>query len=430
MQKQKTESCIRTEIIAGITTFLTMSYIVAVNPAILSSNGTGMAFSGVLTATVMLCFLGTLLMGLYAKLPFAVAPGMGLNAFFTFSIIIGQQIPWQTALGMVFWSGLLFVIISATPIREKIANAVPEHLRIAVAAGIGIFLSFIGLKNAGFIVADPVTFIKTGPFDFRTGLSFVGLAIIAILSSKKNPFAYLVGISVMVIGAAMTNQIQMPVTFFSAPDFQSVFFKVDWLGALELSLLPAIISIFFTDLFDSLSTFVGVSHANQLLDEHGQPQRMRQGLLVDAISTMIAAPLGTSAGTAYVESSAGIEMGGRTGLTSVVTAFCFLPCLFLAPTLAIIPEFATAPVLLMVGASMFKSVRGFSSLGIFDRIEDALPAFLTLILIPLSFSITQGILWGFLSHAVLYTLVGRRKDLSPWAIGIAILSAGLLIIPK
>ncbi len=414
----------KSEIIGGLTTFFTMSYIVIVNPAILSAEGTGMAFSGVLTATVLLCFLMTLMMGLYAKLPFAVAPGMGINAFFTYSIILGQKIPWEVALGMVFWSGVLFLLISATPIREKIANAIPIHIRIASAGGIGIFLSFIGLQNAHFIAPDPITMVHIGALDYRTWLTAIGLLIIVFFSRRKNPFAFLISILFVTLATFAQGKIEMPASFFSMPDFNSVFLKLDIWGALKPAFLPAIISIMFTDLFDSISTLIGVSHATGLLDENGQAKNLKQGLIVDSFATLVAGPLGTSAGTAYIESTAGIEAGGKTGTASVVTALCFLPCLFLAPLLGLVPTFATASVLIMVGAMMFKSILGLK----LEQFEDLVPAFLTLILIPLTFSITQGILWGLFSHLALYLIAGRRRELSPTMIAIGLLSASLLCI--
>src|SRR5687768_160210 len=400
---------IRTEAVAGVTTFFTMAYIVVVNPAILSTPGTGIAFSGALTATVLLCFTMTLLMGVYAKLPFAVAPGMGINAYFTFTVILTQQVWWQTALGIVFWAGVLFLLISVTPIRETIAKAIPAELRIATAAGIGIFLTFIGLKNAGLITSDPVTFVKLGTLGFTTLLTGVGFIVTVMLLIRRSAFAYLAGISIVTMLAWATGLVKAPDQMFSAPDFQTVFLKLDILGALKLSLLPAIIGILFTDLFDSISTFMGVAHAADLLDENGNPRNLRQGLIVDSIATFGAGVAGTSSGTAYIESIAGIDSGGRTGWTSVFTALCFLPCFFLAPLAAMVPPFATAPVMIFVGAAMFKSVGQIR----LAKIEEGLPAFLTIILIPLTFSITQGILWGFISHVGLYLATGRRKDVHP-----------------
>jgi AGZA family xanthine/uracil permease-like MFS transporter len=421
---QDQKPSIRTEAIAGITTFFTMAYIVVVNPSILSTEGTGMAFSGVLTATVLLCFTMTLLMGLYAKLPFAVAPGMGINAFFTFTIILTQKVWWQVALGIVFWAGVLFLIISVTPVRETIARAIPKELRIGTAAGIGIFLTFIGLKNAGLIASDPITFVKLGTLGVPALLTILATAISVWLLTRKSAFAFLAGIIFATAVGWAFGLVKAPESFFSTPDFQTVFLKLDILGALKLSLLPAIIAIMFTDLFDSISTFIGVAHAANLLDENGQPKNLKQGLVVDSFATLGAGLAGTSSGTAYIESIAGVEMGGRTGLTSVFTALCFLPCFFLAPLAGMVPSFATASVLILVGASMFRSVGQIS----FSKIEEGLPAFLTIILIPLTFSITQGILWGFISHVGLYLIVGRQREIHPMMYALAAVSIGLLLL--
>jgi len=414
---------LRTEAIAGLTTFFTMAYIVILNPSILST-GTGMDFNGVLTATVLVCFVMTLLMGLYAKLPFAVAPGMGLNAFFAFTIILTQKVWWQVALGIVFWAGVLFLLISITRVRETIAKAIPGELRMATAAGIGIFLTFIGLKNAGFVDSDPVTFVRLGTLDHKSLLTIIGFTITVVMMIRRSVFSFLTGIFVVTIIAWATGLTKAPEHFFSAPDFHTVFLKLDIFGALKLSLLPAIITILFTDLFDSISTFIGVAHAADLLDEQGNPKNLRQGLIVDSIATLGAGIAATSSGTAYIESIAGINMGGRTGVTSIFTALCFLPCFFLAPIAAMVPYYATAPVLILVGASMFKSVSQIA----FSKIEEGLPAFLTIILIPLTFSITQGILWGFISHVGLYLIVGRRRDIHPVMFVLALISVGLLIL--
>src|SRR5215216_2858701 len=415
---------LRTEAIAGITTFFTMAYIVVVNPTILSTPGTGMAFSGVLTATVLVCFVMTLLMGLYAKLPFAVAPGMGINAFFTFTIILTQRVWWQTALGIIFWAGVLFLLISVTPVRETIAKAIPPELRIATAAGIGIFLTFIGLKNAGLITSDPVTFVKLGTLGTQALLAILGLVVTVILMIRRSALAFLAGIFVVTLVAWAAGQVTPPDRLFSPPDFRTVFLKLDILGALKLSLLPAIIGILFTDLFDSISTFIGVAHAADLLDEEGNPRNLRQGLIVDSVATCGAGLGGTSSGTPYIKSTAGINSGGRTGMTSVFTALCFLPCFFLAPLAGMVPVYATTPILVLVGASMFKSVNQID----FGKIEEGLPAFLTIILIPLTFSITQGIFWGFISHVGLYLIVGRRKEIHPVMYVLALIAIGLLLL--
>lgn len=412
------------EMVGGITTFFTMSYIVVVNPSILATEGTGMSFNGVLTATVLLCFLMTLLMGVYAKLPYAVAPGMGINAFFTYTIILGEQVPWPTALGMVFWSGVLFLLISLFPIREKIAIAIPDTLRIAVATGIGMFLTFIGLKNAGMIVSDPATFVKMGVLNGQSLLTLLGMALMLYLYIRRSAFAFLGGIFVITLGSLALGWIRLPSSLFSRPDFTSVFFQLDYWGALRLSAAPTILSILFTDLFDSLSTFIGVSHATGLVDKQGQPQNLRQGLIVDAWATLGAGVLGTSSGTAYIESAAGIEAGGRTGWTAIYASLCFLPCLFIAPLASIVPEYATAPVLIFVGALLFRSIAHLP----LQRIEDYFPAFVTIVLIPLTFSITQGILWGFISYISVMVLVRKRKQISSILWGIGGLSVFLLFI--
>jgi AGZA family xanthine/uracil permease-like MFS transporter len=417
---------LRTEAIAGVTTFFTMAYIVVVNPSILSTEGTGMPFAGVLTATVLVCFTMTLLMGVYARLPFAVAPGMGLNAFFAFTIILGRRVPWPVALGIIFWAGVLFLAVSLTPVRARIARAIPRQLRTATAAGIGVFLTFIGLKNAGVVAADPVTFVRVGTLGLPTLLMLLGLALNVLLLKRKSPFAFLAGIFAVTLIAWAAGLVEAPRQFFSPPDFRSVFLKLDILGALRLSLLPAVVAVLFTDLFDSISTFIGVSQAAGMLDEEGHPRRLREGLIVDAWATLGAGLAGSSSGTAYVESVAGVNVGGRTGLTSVFTALCFLPCFFVAPLAGMVPPYATAPVLILVGAFMFSSVPSLD----FTHIEDALPAFLTIILIPLTFSITQGILWGFISHAGLYLLAGRGREVGPAMYALALVSVGLLLLER
>jgi len=401
-----------------------MSYIVVINPAILATEETGLPFTGVVTATVAISLLMTLLMGLYAKLPFAVAPGMGLNAFFAYTIIAGLGVPWQTALGMVFWSGVLFLLISIIPLREWITRAIPVQLRLAAAAGIGLLLTFIGLQRAGIVVSDPVTLVRVGPLGLETGLAVFGIVIIAILVHQGNPLAFLAGIFAVTLLAWLAGRIDVSGPLVSAPDFTSTLFHLDLLGSLKLALLPATLSLLFTDLFDSISTFVGVSQATGLTDSKGQPRNLRKGLLVDAIATLSSGIFGTSPGTTYIESSAGIHAGGRTGLTSVVTALCFVPCLFMAPLVAVVPAYATSPVLIVVGLYMFRTIADLS----LTRIEDSLPAYLTILLIPLTFSITQGILWGLVSFVVLYLVVGRGREVSAALYCLGILAALLLAV--
>ena len=412
------------DVIGGVTTFFTMAYIVVVNPAILSTPGTGMPFTGALTATVLIASSMTLLMGLYARLPFAVAPGMGLNAFFAFTIVLQGKVPWQTALGMVFLAGVLFLAVSATPLREHIALAIPSSLRQAAAAGIGLLLTFVGLRNAGLIVGDPATLVRMGTLDHRAVFLLIGILIAVALMRRRNPLAFLTAIFSVTALAWMLGYATPPEHLVSAPDFSSAFLALDIRGALKLALLPAIVAILFTDLFDSLSTFIGVAHAAGLTDSDGRPINLRRGLIVDAVATMASGLAGTSPGTAYVESIAGIRMGGRSGRASVVTALCFVPCFFLGPLVSAVPGYATAAVLVLVGVAMFQSIATID----FSSIEDALPAFVTVVLIPLTLSITQGILWGFLLHALLYAVAGRWREVSLTLWLLAALSAGLLLL--
>lgn len=412
------------DVAGGVTTFFTMAYIVVVNPSILASPGTGMPFSGVLTATVLVASTMTLLMGVYARLPFAVAPGMGLNAFFAYTIVLQQHVPWQAALGMVFWAGVLFLLVSGTGLRETIATSIPANLRLAAASGIGLLLTLIGFRNAGLIDADPATIVRVGAIDHRAVLLLAGLLIAVVLHRRHNPLAFLTAIFGVTITAWTLGYAAPPDRVFSAPDFSSVFLKLDIAGALQLSLLPAIVSILFTDLFDSLSTFIGVAAAAHLTEADGRPLNLRRGLIVDAFATLGAGLAGSSSGTAYVESIAGIRMGGRTGRASVVTALCFVPCFFVAPLAAAVPSYATAPVLILVGLAMFQMITRVN----FNAVEDSLPAFVTVVLIPLTLSITQGILWGFLLHALLYAALGRARDVSVPMWILAALSAGLLFL--
>jgi adenine/guanine/hypoxanthine permease len=412
------------EIIAGITTFFTMAYIVIVNSAILSTPGTGMPFSGVLTATVLVCSTMSILMGLYAKLPFGVAPGMGLNAFFTYTIVLQGGVPWPVALGIIFWAGVLFLLVSTTPLREGIAMAIPPSLRFATAGGIGLLLTFIGLQNAGFVADNPATLVGVGKLDHRALITLLGLAVIVLLTRIGSPLAFLAGIFVSTAAAWAGGWVQHPASWFSAPDFSSVFLKLDVLGALKLTLAPAIVAVMMTDLFDSISTFIGVAQAANMLDAEGRPKNLRKGLIVDALATLGAGLFGSSSGTAYVESIAGIRMGGRTGLTAVVTGLCFLPCLFIAPLANAVPPYATAAVLIMVGVAMFHMVVRIP----FDRVEVGVPAFATLVLIPLTFSITQGMLWGFILHAALHALWGRAREVSGAVWALAAISVALLVL--
>ncbi|RKY00807.1 MAG: NCS2 family permease, partial [Spirochaetes bacterium] len=327
-------STVGTEVIAGIATFLAMAYIIVVNPAILSQ--TGMSFSGVLFATVIVCTFSSIAMGLYANLPFALAPGMGINAFFTYTLVLGMKVPWETALGAVFISGIIFLILSIFKVRTTIVKAVPSSIRYAVAAGIGLFLTLIGFEQVGFIVQNPATVVSFGGFSLKVILFLVGLFITSILVIKKIKGNLVLGIiitsiiSLIVssIGVA-TGKLEAPLVtppkgVFALPSLE-VFLKLDIVGALKWSMIGPIFALLFTDMFDSISTFLGVAQVAGLIDKDGQPVNVGKALLVDAGATTISGLVGTSSGTTYIESAAGVEEGGRTGLTAVVTGLLFIP---------------------------------------------------------------------------------------------------------
>src|SRR6476620_282458 len=409
----KNKTTWQTEVLAGTTSFLATSYVIIVNPSILSQ--AGLPFSGVLTATVLVSFFSSLMMGLYAKNPILVAPGMGLNAFFTFTAVLGMKVPWTIALGAVFWAGILFLILSVFNIRTYIVKAIPRPLRYAIAAGIGLFITLIGFANAKFIVANPATIVGIGKLS-RALLTFLaGLLVTAILVIKEIKGGILMGILFTTLlayplgrwwaldAAPLINWQGL----IAAPDF-SLLFRLDLVHSLQWAIAPVIFAFVFTDMFDSLSTFVGLAEAADLLDENGEPRNVKKALLTDAMSTTLAGLVGSSPGTAYIESAVGIEAGGRTGLTAVIGALLFLPFLFLAPLLSMIPSIATAPALVLVGSFMLRPVTKINWL----MIDEAIPAFIAMIVIPFTYSITQGIIWGFLSWTIIKIAAGKTKDIS------------------
>jgi AGZA family xanthine/uracil permease-like MFS transporter len=403
---------IRTEFKAALASFLATVYIIAVNPMILSK--AGMPFEALVTATVLTTFIGTLLMGLLAKNPIIVAPGMGLNAFFTYAVVLGMGVSWQIALGAVFWSGIIFLILSVFKVREKIVDSIPISLRHALTVGIGLFISFIGFSNAGFIVDHPATLVTSAKMSPQIWTFIAGLFITAYLMIKKNPSAILLGIIITTIISIPLGRIYGATELvsykglFSAPDF-STFMKLDFMGSLKVSMIPVILSFVFTDLFDSVSTFIGVAEAGDLKDDKGNPRNVSKSLLADALATTISGLFGTSAATSYIESAVGVKQGGRTGLTAVFAAFMFLPLLFLSPLISMIPALATAPVLVIVGLLMTSSLKKID----WDDITEALPCFLAIMLIPLTYSISSGIIWGFLSYTFVNLALGKRYKLSP-----------------
>jgi AGZA family xanthine/uracil permease-like MFS transporter len=417
----------RTEIVAGITTFLATMYIVVVNPAIISR--TGMPFNGVLTATVLVSAFSSIAMGLYANNPIVLAPGMGINAFFTYTVVLGMGVRWETALGAVFWSGIVFILLSVFNVRTHIVRAIPAQLRCAVAAGIGLFIALIGFINAGFITSNPATIIGRSVLDEKTLTFLTGLAITAVLVAKRAKGALIIGIVFTTIGAAAIGRLwgNEPLVAWqglvAAPDF-STFLRLDLVGSLKFTMWPVIFALLFTDMFDSLSTFVGIAEAGNIKDDTGDPRNIKQSLIVDGIATTISGLAGTSSGTSYIESAAGIEEGGRTGLTAVVAGLLFLPLMFFSPLLSIVPAIATAPALVLVGVFMIKPVISIN----WAHYDNAIPAFLAMFLIPMTYSITQGIIWGFLSWTVIKILAGKGKDISPTLLIIDILAILALVV--
>ena len=400
---------IRTEIVAGITTFLTMSYILAVNPSMFGLLE-GMPAGAVFTTTALAAIIGTLAMAFLAKLPFGLAPGMGLNAFFVFTVCMGMGYSWQFALTAVFIEGILFIIMTITNIREAIVNAIPKNLRYAIGGGIGLFIAFIGMQNAGIIVNDDATLIALGDITSGTALlALIGLIITGVLYALNVKGAMLIGILVTtVIG------IPMGITEFkgivSTPEsIAPIFCKFEWHNIFTLDMLVIVFTFLFIDLFDTVGTLVGVSTKAKMVDENGRIPNLKQAFMADAIATTAGAMLGTSTTTTYVESAAGVAQGGRTGLTAFSIACCFAIALFFSPLFLSVPGAATAPVLILVGMLMMEPVRNID----FDDATEAIPSFITLIMMPLAYSISAGIMLGMISYVVINICCGKFKKLTP-----------------
>ena len=400
---------IRTEIVAGITTFLTMSYILAVNPSMFGLLE-GMPAGAVFTTTALAAIIGTLAMAFLAKLPFGLAPGMGLNAFFVFTVCMGMGYSWQFALTAVFIEGILFIIMTITNIREAIVNAIPKNLRYAIGGGIGLFIAFIGMQNAGIIVNDDATLIALGDITSGTALlALIGLVITGVLYALNVKGAMLIGILVTtVIG------IPMGITEFkgivSTPESISpIFCKFEWHNIFTLDMLVIVFTFLFIDLFDTVGTLVGVSTKAKMVDENGRIPNLKQAFMADAIATTAGAMLGTSTTTTYVESAAGVAQGGRTGLTAFSIACCFAIALFFSPLFLSVPGAATAPVLILVGMLMMEPVRNID----FDDATEAIPAFITLAMMPLAYSISAGIMLGMISYVIINMCCGKFKKLTP-----------------
>ena len=411
------QTSIKIECVAGLTTFLTMAYVIFTNPDILSDN-TGMDREALIAVTCIVSALATIMVGFLANAPIAMAPGMGLNAFFAYSLVLGDKVPWETALGVVFLSGLFFWILTLLGLRKKLVEAIPPSLVSAISVGIGLFITFIGLKNLGVIVqGSEATLVKAGQLKATVLIGMAGLVVMLFLEMIKIKGALLVGIIFSTALAAVFGFVPKPEQWITSNlNLYAVALRLDIVGALKWSLFGTIFTLMFIDMFDSVGTLVACCHQANMIDEKNRIKGLGKLLGLDAIATMIGALLGTSTTTAYIESAAGIEQGGRSGLTSVVTGILFLLALVFVPIVEIVPRYAAAPALIMVGLFMMKEVRRID----FTNLEEAFPAFIIMVMIALSYSISTGLAFGFISFAMMKVLSGKAKDVKPamWIIAI------------
>lgn len=401
---------IRTEVLAGITTFMTMAYILFVNPAILSDAIGKEAVPSLVTATALSAGLATIMMALYAKKPFALAPGMGLNAYFTYGVVLGMGYSWQVALAAVFVEGIIFVVLSLTKVRSAIIHAIPLSQKYAIGAGIGLFLTIIGMEEAGIVVDHPATLITLGVENFKTPelwLALFGLFFAGILISRRIKGALLISILTTTIIGIVLGITPAPERILALPTMDYTFLKMDLKGLFNVGAIGVVFAFFMVDFFDTLGTITGLSAKAGFLTKDGKIPDAEKILLTDAVGTTMGAVFGTSTVTTYIESAAGIEEGGRTGMTALVTGLLFLVIgLLVSPIAAIIPAYATAPALIIVGYYMLSAIRGVD----FDDPTEAIPAFLVLVTIPFTYSIADGIGMGFISYAVIKALSGRGKE--------------------
>ncbi|ECY9716907.1 NCS2 family permease [Salmonella enterica subsp. enterica] len=406
----------RTEVIAGFTTFLTMVYIVFVNPQILGV--TGMDTSAVFVTTCLIAAFGSILMGLFANLPVALAPAMGLNAFFAFVVVQAMGLPWQVGMGAIFWGAVGLLLLTIFRVRYWMIANIPVSLRVGITSGIGLFIGMMGLKNAGVIVANPETLVSIGNLTSHSVLlGVLGFFIIAILASRNIHAAVLVSIIVTTLLGWMMGDVHYNGIVSAPPSVTSVVGHVDLAGSFNLGLAGVIFSFMLVNLFDSSGTLIGVTDKAGLADEKGKFPRMKQALFVDSISSVTGAFVGTSSVTAYIESSSGVSVGGRTGLTAVVVGILFLLVIFLSPLAGMVPPYAAAGALIYVGVLMTSSLARVN----WQDLTESVPAFITAVMMPFSFSITEGIALGFISYCVMKIGTGRLRDLSPCVVIVALL---------
>ncbi len=413
---EENRTTVRIELEAGLTTFLTMAYILAVNPLILSE--AGVPIEGALFATAVAAAVGSILMGVLANYPFALAPGMGLNAYFTYGVVLGLGVPWQTALGAVFVSGVVFLVLTLGRIRELVVRAIPLPLKLATGAGIGLFIAFIGLQSAGVVAASPATLVTLGELtELPVLLALAGVVLTAALLARGWKTAIFLGIAATAAAAYLTGVAAPPARVVAIPDAGATFLAMDIRGAIALGILQVVFVFLFVDLFDTVGTLVGLGQQAGFLTEKGDLPRAQRALLADSVATTAGAALGTSTVTSYVESAAGVAEGGRTGLTAVTVGVLFLLAVFFSPVAAAVPPVATAPALIIVGSLMLRGALGVK----WEDATEAVPAFLTLIAMPLTFSIANGLALGFISYPVIKLLAGRGREVSPLVYLLAVL---------
>jgi AGZA family xanthine/uracil permease-like MFS transporter len=401
------QTTVRREFLGGLTTFITMAYIVVVNPQILGQ--AGMPVEGVVFATSVSAAAATLVMGLYANYPIALAPGMSLNAYFTYVVCLGMHVPWRTALGVIFFSGVFFLILTVTRVREQIVNGIPECLKYSTAGGIGMFIAFVGLRNAKLVVANPATFVSLGSFANReVQLACIGLAIMLVLMTRKVNGAILIGIFATTVLGILRGMASWPTSMFSWPHPASTWLQLDLRGALHLGLLEIVFVFLFVDLFDNVGTLVGVCEQGGFVKD-GKIPRVGRALVSDAVGTIFGALTGTSTVTSYIESAAGVAAGARTGLSNIFVAGFFLLAAFCSPLAAAIPGYATAPALILVGALMTESIARVE----WKEFTEAIPAFVTLVATPLTFSIATGLSLGLISYTLVKVAAGKFREVSP-----------------
>lgn len=407
LKEKKTN--VKTEIMAGITTFMTMSYILAVNPQILGD--AGMDKGAVFTATIIASIIAILIMALYANLPFALAPGMGLNAFFTYTVVMTMGKSWEFALAAVFIEGIIFVFLTFFNVREAIFNAIPRSLKTAVSVGIGLFIALIGLLNSTVIVKNDVGLGLGNLVSKESFIFFIGLLIMAVLTARKTKGALLIGIVISTIIALFTGVSKLPEggIIQLPPSLSSIAFKLDFSSIFSLEMFSVVFAFLFVDLFDTVGTLTGVATKAKMLDENGQLPNAGRALFADSIGTTLGALLGTSTVTTFVESATGVAEGGRTGLTALSTGFCFFLSIFFYPLITIIPAQATAAALVMVGLFMIDSIVDIN----FGDFTESFPAFMTIIMMPFAYSIAEGIAFGMISYASVKLLTGKGKEVSP-----------------